>query len=247
MAIKGKRKTKGRSTAARKRPASAPRPASHTSHGVRWYKTMGGQLTIIIGVLALIGFGMWRFSATRADNKDRDALQDELAVYTGEVEGYINAIQEPVREMLGAPFNTANPETIAALEASTKAWIKTLEENGALIQALEPPQELTSANVVIQQAILLYGSTAKTYALVPGMDDEKQQQDLLTRAAEFREQAGRVLGGAIGLLDQARTEAGMRPSGIDQPSQMAPILPTPEPAPSESPSDSGNGKKKSDG
>jgi hypothetical protein len=218
--------------------------AATSTHAVRWYRTLGGQLTIIIVVLALIGVAMWRISVNSSDNSTRKARQDALAAYTAEVEGYVNAIQQPVREMLGAPFNTANPEGIASLEDSTKSWVKTLEANGALIQSLVPPEELTSMNLLFQQALLIYGSTAKTYALVPGEEDKGRQQELLTRASEFREQAGRVLGGALGVLDQARTDAGLRPSGIQLPSQMTPIVPTPAPTPSGSPKDSGENKKK---
>lgn len=246
MAIKGKRKPKSRSGAARKRPAGAPRVSATPVHSVRWYRTMGGQLTIILGVLALIGFAMWRISVNSSEDSARKARQAELAAYTAEVDGYVTAIQQPVREMLGAPFNTGNPEGIVSLEESTKTWIETLEENGALIQALVPPEDLVSTNLVLQQAVLLYGSTAKTYALVPGESGKKRQQELLTRASELREQAGRVLAGAVGILDQARADAGLRPSGIQLPTQMSPIVPTPAPEPSKEPKDSSKNNNNKD-
>lgn len=242
MAIKGKNKSKSRSRAPKRRPAGAPRPVAATSHGLPWYRTMGGQLTAIFVVLAIIGVAMWQVSVTKSDNSERAARQAELVKYTGEVEEFVAQIQQPVREMLGAPFNTANPEAITGLTASTDRWVEELEKTGALVQELVPPEDLVSLNVVIQQAFLVYGSAAKTYALVPDEATNKRKQELLTRASELREEAGRVLGGAIGLLDQQRADAEMRPSGLQLPGQMTPILPTPEPAPSGA-DDSGKPKK----
>jgi hypothetical protein len=200
---------------------------------------MRGQLTAIFVVLALIGVAMWRISVASSESSDRDARHEELADYTSEIEGYIEDIQEPVREMLGAPFNTANPEGIAGLTESTDRWVEELEKAGALSQALVPPPDLASLNVIFQQSLLMYGSAAKTYALVPGEATKKRQQELLTRASELREEAGRVLGGAVGLLDDERAAAEMRPSGIQLPSQMTPILATPSPTPSDDPSKDG--------
>ena len=209
---------------------------------------MSGQLTAIVVVLAIIGIVLWRVSVAKTDNAARATRQAALVTYTSEAEDFVNQIQEPVREMLGAPFNTANPEGIAGLTDSTTRWIEELEKSGALVQALVPPEDLVSLNVVFQQAFLLYGSAAKTYALVPGEATNKRKQEVLTRASELREEAGRVLGGAIGLLDEERADADLRPSGIQLPGQMTPILPTPAPTPTdEAATGRDNKKKKGDG
>jgi hypothetical protein len=214
---------------------------------------MGGQLTLIVVGLTIIGLVMWRVSAARSETQELEARQDVLADYTTEVSKFTAQIQQPVREMLGAPFNTGDPSFIAGLETSTERWTKDLEGAAALVQALEAPEEMLQVNLVVQQGFMLYATAAKTYALVPDEAGNKRTQQLLDRATEIREEAGRVLAGAIGLLDQARTDAEMRPSGIELPGAMTPILPTPSPTPTEEakdtkkPSADDNKKKKNDG
>ena len=190
MAIKGKNKSKNRGRVPQRRQPVVPRTVAASSHPSPWYRTMGGQLTAIVVLLAIIGIVMWRVSVAKTENTAREARQAALVTYTSEAEDFVDQIQEPVREMLGAPFNTANPEGIAGLTASTERWIEELEKTGALVQALVPPEDLVSLNVVFQQAFLLYGSAAKTYALVPGEETNKRKQEVLTRASELREEAG---------------------------------------------------------
>lgn len=215
------------------------------ARSVPWYKTMGGQLTAIFVVLAIIGLVMWRVSVSSSESSKLEARQEALVAYTSEVGDYVDQIQQTVREMMGAPFNTANPEALAALEESSAAWKEELEANGALIQALDPPAGLTEVNVVLQQSFLMYGSAAKIYELIPGEDRNETIQALIDRATEVREEAGVVMSSAIRLLDEARTDAELRPSGIQVPAQLAPILPTP--APADQSEDDSSKKKNNDG
>jgi hypothetical protein len=245
MAIKGKNKSKSRPGGARRRPVGGARPAPALTRSAPWYKTMGGQLTAIFVVLAIIGLVMWRVSVSSSESSKLEARQDVLVEYTGEVENYVDKIQQTVRQMMGAPFNTANPEALAGLEESSAAWKEELEANGALIQALKPPDELTEINVVLQQSFLMYGSAAKIYALIPDEDQNETIQALIDRATEVREEAGVVMSSAIRLLDQARTDAELRASGIQVPAHQAPILPTP--APTDQAEDGSSKKKNNDG
>lgn len=245
MAIKGKNKPKNRPGAARRRPAGAPRPAPVVARSEPWYKTITGQLAAIVVVLAIVGLVMWRVSASSSASSKLEARQETLAAYTTEVEDYVDNIQQTVREMMGAPFNTANPEALAGLEETSAAWTEELEANGAMIQALDSPAELTEVNVVLQQSFLMYGSAAKIYALIPDEDQNKKIQALIDRATEVREEAGVVMGSAIRLLDEARTDAELRPSGIQMPAQLTPILPSP--APTGRPEGDSSKKKNNDG
>ena len=231
MAIKGKKKTKSRPSSAKRRPAPATARAPVSAvRAVPWHRSMGGQLTMIVVALGIIGFVMWRVAETRSDNQVREARQAELRDLTTDVSDLVATVQEPVREMLGAAFNTANPEAIEALRDSTDKWIEELEAAGARAQTLAPPEDLTSAGQILQQSFLLYGSAAKTYALVPGEDSDKRQNELIQRATDQRDQAGRLMVAALGILDVARDAAEMGPSGIQAPAAMAPILPSPVPS-----------------
>ncbi|HWC14467.1 MAG TPA: hypothetical protein VG929_07720 [Actinomycetota bacterium] len=228
MAIKGKRKPRSRSGAPRRRPAAA-RPVPVSTAATPWYRTMRGQLALIVAGLALVGIGMWFVSARSSATAEQSARQDELTAYTREVADLVSQAQQPVREMHGAAFNTANPEAIAALDGSAPEWGDALERLAALSQNLQPPQGLERSATVIQQALLGYRTAARTYELVPGEAENKRQQALIDRATEQRDQAGAVLIASLGMLDDERAEVDMDPSGIQAPSTMTPIIPSPAP------------------
>jgi hypothetical protein len=205
---------------------------------------MPGQLSLIVGALALIGGGMWWLSSSRTADQRQEARQDELEAFTSEISELIGEVETPIREMLGAPFNTANAEAIDALRAQTKSWTAQLEETGALAQNLAPPEGADIAAQVVQQGLLAYRSAAVTYELVPGEDDDARQQRLIELATQQRDQAGRILNAGLIALNAERREAGMGETEIPPPGSLTPILPTPEPAASEKPN---KNKKKNDG
>src|SRR5688572_27206404 len=102
MAIKGKNKSKSRSNAPRKTSAApARRPAPNPAIAVPWYKTMRGQLSVIIVLLAIIGVVMWWVSMSSADSAKLEKRQDALVQYTGEVGTYVTKVELTIREMLG--------------------------------------------------------------------------------------------------------------------------------------------------
>lgn len=256
MAIKGKKKTKSRPSSAKRRPAPATaRAPVSAARPLPWHRSMGGQLTMILVALGIIGFVMWRVAETRSENQVREARQAELRDFTTDVSDLVASAQEPVREMLGAAFNTSDPEAIEALIDSTDKWIEELEAAGARAQTLAPPQDLAPVGQILTQSFLLYGSAAKTYALVPGEDNNKRQNELIQRATDQRDQAGRLMVAALGILDGARDDAEMGPSGIEAPAAMTPILPSPAPSPTGTPEKGGGsggaggdgGGKKGDG
>ena len=228
MAIKGKRRSKSRSASSRHRPA-AVRPTAGRTVAPPWYRTQRGQLSLILLVLALIGIVMWIVSSRSSAAAAQRERQEELTSYTSELSDLIVKVQQPVREMHGAAFNTANPEAIEALRKSAPGWGDDLEALAAVSQNLQPPEGLQHSATTIQQALLAYRTAARTYELVPDESDIKRQQALIDRATEQRDQAGVVLVTGLAILDDAREEADMQPSGIQAPSAMTPIIPTPEP------------------
>jgi hypothetical protein len=207
---------------------------------------MPGQLTIIIGLLALAGGVMWWVADSRAETRDLAARQEELRTYTGVVGDLVASLQPTVPEMLGAPFNTANKELIAELKESVPKWSEDIELAAAKTQTLAPPENLQRSSVVIQQAFMLYRSAVLTYKLVPAEDDEGRQQKLIERANDQRDLAGQSLTAALGMIDDERAAAEMGPSAIQPPSTMTPILPTASPPPEDG-KDAGNGGGKDGG
>lgn len=233
MAIKGKKKPKSRPRSARRRPTPSGRAPVAAVKAPPFHRTMGGQLTLILLALAIIGFVMWRLAENRSEDQATEARQTELRGFTTEASDVVATVQEPVREMMGAAFNTANPEAIDALEEDAAGWIEALELAGAKAQALAGPEDLAPVVQVLQQSFMLYVSAAKTYALVPGEDAEKRQQELIQRSTEQRDLAGRLMTAALGMLDDARDEAEMDPAGIQAPATMTPILPSPASSPTQ--------------
>lgn len=233
MAIKGKKKPKSRPSNARRRPAPTGRAPAAAVKAPPFHRTMGGQLTLILLGLAIVGFVMWRVSEHRSESQALEGRQNELRAFTTEVSDLVATVQEPVREMLGAAFNTANPEAIEALNEDTDGWIEALEAAGARAQTLAPPSDLAPVSQILQQSFLLYLSAAKTYALVPGEDNNRRQEELIQRSTEQRDQAGRLMTAALGMLDDARDEAELNAAGIQAPAGMTPILPSPAPSPTE--------------
>lgn len=256
MAIKGKNRSKSRSGRPRSRPSASARPVTtRPSQHVPWHKTMAGQLTAIIAVLALIGTGIWFFSARSARAAELEAQQEELRAFTSEIEPIVSSVQQTLAEMLGAPFNTADPEAIADLEEGANRWAEDLEAAAALSEGLVAPEgSLEPATQMIQQGMMLYRSAALTYQLVPSEEGPVRQQKLIDRATDQRDAAGRVLGAGINALDLERQEVDLSDSQIPNPATLAPIVPTPDATVSGAPerksekrSGKKNGSRDSDG
>ena len=246
MAIKGKNRSKSRSGRPRNRPTAAVRPvATRSSQHVPWHKTMAGQLTAIIAVLALVGVAIWFFSARSARAAELEAQQQELRDFTSEIEPIVSSVQQTLAEMLGAPFDTSNQDAIADLEESAKQWAEDLEAAAALSEGLVAPKaSLEPATQMIQQGMMLYRSAALTYQLVPSEEGSVRQQKLIDRATDQRDAAGRVLGAGINALNLERQEAELSDSQIPNPATLAPIVPTPEATDSGAP-ERGKGEKRS--
>ena len=242
MAIKGKNKSKSRSGKPRSRPAAAGRPVARGPQRVPWYKTMAGQLTLILVALAVVGVAIWAFSARSARAAELEDKQEQLRGFTSEIDPIVTSVQQTVAEMLGAPFNNSDPSLITGLEESTQRWVEDLEGAAALTEGLVAPDpKLEPATLMIQQAMMLYRSAALTYELVPSESGGKRQQKLLDRATDQRDAAGRVLGAGIQALDAEREEVEMGASGIQNLGTLAPIVPSAEPSGSPAPGDADDG------
>lgn len=232
MAIKGKRKSQKKTRPSRPRPAATSRAPKPAAVAAPFHKTFEGQLAAILVGLVIAGFAMFTIAGARAEDAEKASKADEIEAYTSEIKGLLTSVNEPVRELSGAPFNTDDQAGIAGLKDRAKAWIDELEGAGALATALVAPADLASANRVFTQAFQAYSGAAKTYRLVPDAEGTLQK-DLLDQAMQQRTVANDIMISAIQMLDLVRADVGMDPSELQSPGTLPPIVPTPAASPKE--------------
>lgn len=229
MAIKGKKKPKQRGQVKRRSP-SARRPVASSARPRPWYRTPRGRGLALVAIALLLGGAAWAVGATRGSAEELSRRQSALDAYTREVRALVESVTETVREMSGAPVNTANSEAVAWLEDGSAKWSETLELAAAQASSLIPSDDLTIANRSVTQSLFLYRSSALTYELVVGVEKPRQQQKLLERASDQRDAANQLLVMGVELIDEVRTDARLGPAAIQSPATLPPILPPVEPA-----------------
>ncbi|HEX2240217.1 MAG TPA: hypothetical protein VHJ82_03630 [Actinomycetota bacterium] len=228
MPIKGKKKPQTRGSQARRRPAAAPRPAYTSSRRVPWYRSpVGRGLVVIIG-LVLVGLAVWGVGTARNNARADEARRESLDEYSGRMRAVLQSLAEPVSAMSAVPADS-KAEVFDQLEETAKTWTRALRDASSEATTIFPPGDLEGTHQVFSEAIAIYVSAAQTYALAP--DAEGALADsLLERAADLVSKGTAVWSAAIEVLDSARQEAGMDPSGLQDPTAVAPPA-VPSPAP----------------
>ena len=82
MALKGKKKSRVRGSQAKRRPASAPRPAYGSHEKPRWYQTTQGMVIGFIIAAVLVVFVWWFVADKRSESQARETKQEQLQAYT---------------------------------------------------------------------------------------------------------------------------------------------------------------------
>lgn len=167
--------------------------------------------------------------------------QDKVERYTGSVRSLLQTLRPAASGMVGAPTDPDDGASITALVDSAKTWNdsmpKALDEAGTL----RPPTAAAQADSIFQQSVAMYSSAAQLFALVPDAND-KVRADLLANASTVRDQASQLWANATSLLDDARSDLDMLPSGLSSPA-VAPPSGQPTPATTTIPIQSGSGGK----
>lgn len=246
MAIKGKKKSQKKARPSRPRPVAPARPTRAPTVTQPFHRTFEGQFAAIIVALVVAGFAMFTVAANRSEDAARASDADAIRTYTTEINRLLSSVNETVREMSGAPFNTDDQAAIAGLKERAEKWIDELEKAGALASAVVAPQGLAPANRIFTEGFQAYSAAAKTYRLVPNATG-KLQQELLDRAMEQRGVANEVVITGISMLDLVRSDAGMDPSELQAPGTLPPIVPTPAASPTAEPEGTGGGTGKGKG
>lgn len=193
---------------------------------------------ILVFVIA-VGASVAVIANERSESGRKEERQENLESFTEQVAALQQRVDPVVSPMLAAGAGTEPPET---LKEDANGWATALE--GALVAAGEivPPAETESAHRLLTQAIDLYQSAARTFAVAADLSGNPQTK-VLERAAEQVTQAGSIWQTAIVLVDAELGEADLGPSQIALPG----TLPAPLPSTS-SPTDTDkkNSQKKKD-
>lgn len=194
----------------------APRPVTGRSQKPPWYKTTAGQTIAAIGALVLVLATVILVNNARTTAREREQTQESLESYTDQVRALLQEVTGPATEMVAA--SQTAPEN---LRATARGWRESLV--GAQTQAAQllPPEEATSSGDLFNQSINLFTSAADTFATAAGLEGE-QQTNLLAAAGAQVLSASQVWDAAVGLLDDAREDNDMRPSGLRSPTAAPP-------------------------
>ncbi|MFN2526874.1 MAG: hypothetical protein ABR505_11525 [Actinomycetota bacterium] len=220
MPIKGKKKPQARGSQARRRPAAAPRPAYATSRRMPWYRSPAGRGLVVIVALVIVGLGVWAIGSARSNAREESVRREALEEYSGQMRSLLQALGEPATAMSAAPTQ-ADGAGFDVLSDAAGGWAQALKNVAAQAGTIFPPSDLEGVHKVFSEAILLYEAAARTYALAPDAEG-KLVDKLLARAADLRDRATAVWEGGIDVLDTARSEVGLDPSGLQSPTALAP-------------------------
>jgi hypothetical protein len=215
MAIKGKKKPAKRGSQARRRPVSVPRPAAPVRKPP-WYRTTQGLVVAGAVAIVLVIVAVWAIANARSNAADLEDRQGALRSYTEGVQRFIQTVNGPASEMSGAAGLSDKQ-----LAKQTKSWTKAFTGAQAQLSQMVPAADTESTNRLIQNSFFLYGSAAQTYSLVPeaeGKTKDRLKAQVTTQVVA----AGGVFTEAITLLDAARSEAEMSPSGLSAPGGAPP-------------------------
>jgi hypothetical protein len=218
MAIKGKKKSRG--SQARRRPAAAPRPVISGGRRAAWYKTPGGRISLVLGILivGIVGFVLWNNAQKNAERIDN--RQEALDTYTGKVRALLQTATPPAAAMQGI-LPTAKDKALDKIGKDASGWIKSLEKAGIEASSLAPPPAVQTSGQLFGESIQLYLTAARTYRTAADIDEEGPRQQILQRAAEARDRASSIWTTAVSLLDQERSDAELDPAGLRVPSSPA--------------------------
>ena len=234
MALKGKKKSRSRGSQARRRPASAPRPAYGTKDKPRWYQTTAGLVIGFVVIMSVAIFLLWFTADQRAETKELETQKEQLDDFTGQLRTIGDNITPVATEL-----SSASTLDDAALEEKATEWKNKLSESQTAVAQIAAPEGLEPANGLLTQSILLYVQAAEQYALLPSLEG-KPRDEIAAKAAASFSSANSIYASVIELLDAQRDEVDMNASGLTTPGTGAPQAGASLPAEIEMPTEEGD-------
>jgi hypothetical protein len=219
MAIKGKKKSQKKGGQARRRPATAPRQAAPVGRQVPCYRTSAFRVSALVLIAVIAGLVIVLIQNARDDAKALEKKQDQLDAYTNDVRALIQEVRPAISGMAAVQPGIP-PDQLKKLEKDANSWTKDLGKAQATVQTFAAAPGVEDATALYAQSVQLYGSTARSYTLALGLEGEDQTLAIGT-ASEIKAQAGALWSQATVILDEARSDADMEPSGLTPPDPAA--------------------------
>lgn len=245
MAIKGKKKSQSRGSQGVRRPAAAPRPTVTARRKTSWWRTRDGLLIGGIFLVVAIGVVVWLVVSAQNEAEQREAEAVALDAYTDGLQPALDSVTPTANEM-NEITTVPEGDDLDALVKDAEKWVTDLQTGQAQLQAQFAPNEAQPVNDLLSESIGIYISAAQTFALIPDAEGELQDE-LLTRATDQRDAAGRVMTSAVAALDSLRAEKDLGASNLNTavtPPTMDPsAVPTISTEPSSPPEDQQGGDK----
>ena len=170
-------------------------------------------------VVALLAGAGTAIAQVNAAGDRREARQDALNEFTRALDGLRQDLGGPVSAM-GAVARTPSKKVLETLNEDATGWVKDINDVRQ-DQGLQAPEGLTSLPALFDQAVGLYANAATSYQVVTSIDEE-QRGEILATAQYQLGSAGGVWQAGVGILDEARAEEGLDPSGIGPPNAAVP-------------------------
>ena len=191
-------------------------------------------MAIAIGITLIIGGLIGLVAIVNSNANKREEQQAFLDDYTSRIRSLSAFVATPVNEM--TRVNTVpTGEALEQLERSATGWVSTFEEAEGRLSAIGPTVGPPGVFDLLNQAIALYSSSAKTLKLLPEANEEIRA-DLFGRAVDQKDRAEAIWTQGVSALDRGRDDVGMDPSGLGSPGTSLPAQPPIPPSPLVSPS-----------
>jgi hypothetical protein len=187
-------------------------------------------------VLVIASVGGVITALTREDPAEA-AARDALEGYTDRMRAFTEQIEGPATAMAAAP-QTPDQEGFDTLADDAGGWLQELEMAQLALAQEPPPDEARRAGEVFQHAVSLYVSAARSFSTAPRASGRLRTR-ILQSAAEQRDHATALWASGTGIIDDARVEVELAPSGLRLPAEAVP--PQPQELPSPENGDNGDG------
>lgn len=191
----------------------APRPAAGKPRKPPWYKTTAGQTIAAIGTMLLILFVLIAVNNARTESREREQVEQSFETYTEQVRALLQSITGPASEMAAA--TQAPPEN---LKQAADDWTQAFTGAQTQVAQLLAPDGASASSDLFGQSMSLFASAANTFATAADLEGQERTGVLGAASAQVAS-AAQVWTAAVTVLDDARDDNELSPSGLRSPTE----------------------------